>query len=133
MPERPSGAELLEVALKVLRERLLPRLPADCRYEALMVANAIGIAAREAQADTTPLRAELQRLAGLYHEPAPQPEPATRAGLVRALETANRRLARDIRAGSFSGPERGAALRAHLRLTIADQLAVSNPKVLGSR
>lgn len=132
MPERPSGSELLEVARSVLRERLLPRLPADCRYEALMVLNAIGIAAREAEADTAPLHAELHRLADLYHEPPPQPEPVTRSALVDALAKADRRLARDIRAGAFADPCRAAALRAHLRLTLDDQLAVSNPKALRS-
>lgn len=133
MPERPTGPELLEVARTVLRERLLPRLPADCRYDALMVLNAIGIAAREAEADTAPLWAELQRRADLYHEPAPQPEPRTRAALVDALAEANRRLANEIRAGAFADPGRVAALRAHLRRTLTDQLAVSNPKALRSR
>ncbi len=129
MRERPFGPELLEVARQVLRERLLPRLPVECRYDALMVANAMGIAAREAEAGTAPLRAELQRLAGLYDEPPP--EAVTPQEFLLALKAANQRLARGIRAGAFA--DREAAVRQHLRRTLADQLVVSNPKVVGGR
>jgi hypothetical protein len=129
MAERPSGAELLAIARQVLRDRLLPRLPEDCRYDTLMVANAMAIAAREAEAGETPLRAELAGIAALYGETAA--DPAGRQALTQAVAAANRRLARDIRDGAFAGRE--AALRRHLDRVVAGQLAVSNPKALDRR
>ncbi len=46
-PDRPDGAELLAEARRVLREEILPLLQGQARYKAAMVANAVGIAARE--------------------------------------------------------------------------------------
>jgi hypothetical protein len=45
--DRPRGAELLAVARRALLEELVPALPEDRRYQALMVANALAIAGRE--------------------------------------------------------------------------------------
>jgi hypothetical protein len=46
MPEPLRGERLLETARGVLIDELLPVLPADKRHAALMVANAMAIAAR---------------------------------------------------------------------------------------
>ncbi|MGH1574582.1 DUF6285 domain-containing protein [Methylobacterium sp. P31] len=52
MQDDPSGAALLDAARRALSEEVVPGLTGRPRYVALMVANAIGIAAREiAQAD----------------------------------------------------------------------------------
>ncbi|MCJ2126182.1 DUF6285 domain-containing protein [Methylobacterium sp. J-077] len=52
MQDEPSGAALLDAARRALIEEVVPGLAGRPRYVALMVANAIGIAAREiAQAD----------------------------------------------------------------------------------
>ena len=52
MQDEPSGAALLDAARQALTEEVLPGLTGRPRYVALMVANAIGIAAREiAQAE----------------------------------------------------------------------------------
>ncbi|MCJ2139134.1 DUF6285 domain-containing protein [Methylobacterium sp. E-066] len=52
MQDEPSGAALLDAARRALTEEVVPGLTGRPRYVALMVANAIGIAAREiAQAD----------------------------------------------------------------------------------
>jgi hypothetical protein len=52
MQDEPSGAALLDAARRALAEEIVPGLTGRPRYVALMVANAIGIAAREiAQAD----------------------------------------------------------------------------------
>lgn len=47
MNNRPYGNELLDVARRTLLDELLPLLPPEKTYEALMVANAMAIAARE--------------------------------------------------------------------------------------
>ena len=52
MQDEPSGAALLDAARRALMEEVVPGLTGRPRYVALMVANAISIAAREiAQAD----------------------------------------------------------------------------------
>ncbi|MCJ2090645.1 DUF6285 domain-containing protein [Methylobacterium sp. E-005] len=52
MQDEPSGAALLDAARRALTEEVVPGLTGRPRYVALMVANAIGIAAREiAEAD----------------------------------------------------------------------------------
>lgn len=58
MRERPEGAELLELAGSELRATLLPLLPAEHRHTALMIGNAMAIAARQLHAGETPLRRE---------------------------------------------------------------------------
>lgn len=47
MRDDPSGADLIEAARRALTEEVLPGLAGHPRYVALMVANALGIAARE--------------------------------------------------------------------------------------
>ena len=59
MRDDPSGAALLDAARRALTEEVVPGLAGRPRYVALMVANAIGIAAREiAEAETLRLAAE---------------------------------------------------------------------------
>ncbi len=47
LPDHPSGAALLDVARHALLDEVAPALSGRQRYVTLMVANAIGIAARE--------------------------------------------------------------------------------------
>ncbi len=47
MRDKPFGAALLDVAHQALTQEIAPALKGQQRYVALMVANAIGIAARE--------------------------------------------------------------------------------------
>ncbi|MGB3289253.1 MAG: DUF6285 domain-containing protein [Burkholderiaceae bacterium] len=47
MNNRPHGNELLEVARRSLLDDLLPLLPGEKAYQALMIANAMAIASRE--------------------------------------------------------------------------------------
>lgn len=129
LPEdRPDGAKLLDIARRVLLDELLPLLPEERRVDVLMVANAMGIAAREAEAGSEPVRAALLRLAAIHGEALPEApgEDEARALLARL----DRRLAADIRAGAFDAGERRDALVTHLEATIRARLAISNPKVL---
>jgi hypothetical protein len=98
--DEPDARQLLEAAREAVRIDLLGALPADRRYPALMVANAIAIALRE-----------------LGERPAPDPgEAADRA-----------RLAREIRAGAHDGAA-GAPLHAALTREVMGRLAISNPR-----
>lgn len=98
-----DAAELLASAGETLERDVLPAAPSELRYPLLMVARATAIALRE------------QRLG-----------PAVREGY-----DARRALAQAIRAGSCdSGPRRD-ALVAHLAETVRQDVAISNPAVLG--
>ena len=116
MRDKPSAADLLNTARRVLAEDLLPALPREKRYAALMVAAAMATAAREAEAGDAPLIVEREALAALYGEDT-------------SLEDLNRRFAADLRAGRFDdAPD--AALDI-LRRSVLHRLAECNPRYLG--
>jgi hypothetical protein len=124
MSDRLDACELLNVARQTLLEKLLPVLPADLRYETLMIANAMAIARRECQLAAQAEHAEMDALQCLSISQADEPS--------RGLETARRQLAGAIREGHYDtpGPGQDELLSALERVTLG-QLAISNPKVLG--
>ncbi|MDB5812191.1 MAG: putative acyl-CoA dehydrogenase [Betaproteobacteria bacterium] len=127
MNNQPDATELLAIARSTLLDKLLPRLPDDLRYDALMIANAMMIAAREHAAGDEPAKAEFGRACALLAEHPPE---AAGAALQIALVDCNRRLAAGIRAGRYD--KDSAALLAHLDQTAAHALAISNPRALGT-
>ncbi len=126
MSERPSGAELLSAARTTLLQELLTELPERRRYLALMVANAMAIAARELGLGDGIDRAELTSLRRLFQDP----EPDSSEEVAARLEALNRRLCVEIRRGGFAGGVEEARLRDHLRRSVEARVAVSNPKAL---
>jgi len=129
MRERPTGLELLETARDALLRDVLGALPAEHRYTALMISNAMAIAARESAAGERPLARELARLCSLYKETTPPI--SGHDALERELALRNARLARDIRAGRY---DRQDSVRQtvwdHLLETTREKLRESNPKYL---
>jgi hypothetical protein len=97
MREKPEGQNLLSIARTTLLEKVVPLLPQDQRYSALMVANAIAIATRQWQAGDLWQQEELARLQSLLGADAIK----TDEGLHSALLSANRALAQRIRSGAF--------------------------------
>jgi hypothetical protein len=86
----------------------------EARYDAAMVANALGIAAREVLKGEAAREAERADLAALYGEPE------------ASVDGLRRRLCRDIRAGTL--PEAAESrLRAVLLDAVRRRLAISNP------
>lgn len=125
--DQPDGTMLLEEARRTLLEALLPLLPSDRRYEALMVANAMAIAGREAGQAGEAVRALLGDLAVLTGRTVDAGLSETEhAGLFAELEQG---LARQIRGGGYdaSGPQRD-AVRRYLRRATMARLKISNPK-----
>ncbi len=126
MNNAPDGVELLRVAQKVLREQLLPGVSKEQRYQALMVANAMAIAARELEAGESDLREELRMLTELYGDTVVGESGNSIKEKVAAL---NKRLARDIRAGVMDGAC-AQGVRALLKAQVTSRLRISNPKYL---
>ena len=125
MSDKPDGAALLEEARRTLVEILLPLLPSERRYDGLMVANAMAVAAREAGQGDAPLREAVQRLSALF------PAAATNENLRAQLLELEARLASEIRAGLCDAPgPRRDAIRDCLRRSVTARARVSNPKAL---
>ena len=120
MRDLPTGPALLALARDILLHELTPLLPEERRQDALLVANCMAIAEREAAAAEVPAQAVLGELKMLYGEEGPAPSHF-------------RCLARDLRIGAFENSvTRDRAARAILwRLTIA-KLRQSNPKFLAA-
>jgi hypothetical protein len=114
--DEPDARGLVAIALQTFRDSILPGVPAERRFEALMIANALSIAERELAA-------------------APGPALAAVGGLIGEsgdLEVLAPRLCEAIDAGAFDTPERQAELRKALRELTRARLSVSNPRLLDS-
>lgn len=120
MRHEPTAGNLLETARGVLRDRILPALPPELRYEALMIANAMAIAARQIATGDSPVAEATARLRALYDAPE------------ESAADLDARLVADLRAGAFDepGPRRD-AVYGHLLATARARAAESNPKALG--
>jgi hypothetical protein len=125
MADNPDGAALIEEARRTLLEVLLPLLPPERRYDGLMVANAMAIAAREAGQGDAALREAVQQLSTLF------PGAATNGNLQAQLLELESLLASEIRAGLCDAPGvRRDAVRDYLRISVIARARVSNPKAL---
>jgi Domain of unknown function (DUF6285) len=117
MPQdRPSAAELLAAIADFLREEAIPALDRSnprLGFQMRVAVNSLAILEREARLGPAADARERQRLASLL-------------GRDGTLEALNRALAHQLRTGQRD--ERDAALMAHLDATIADKIAIANPK-----
>jgi hypothetical protein len=114
--DRPTAAELLAAIADFLREEAMPALDkAEPRlgFQMRVAANSLAIVEREARLGPAADLREHERLVKLL-------------GRNGSLDELNRELARQIRTGQRD--ERDAALMAHLEATIADKIAIANPK-----
>jgi hypothetical protein len=109
-----ASAGLLDIARLTLRESVQPAIAAERRYEAAMVANAIGIAARALRLGAAAEAAEAADLARFYD---------TTGDSITSLRA---RLCRELRAGDIR-PESEPSLRAMLWAATRRRLAISNP------
>src|SRR5215468_2510535 len=114
--DRPTAAELLSAIADFLREEAIPALDRSeprLGFQMRVAANSLGILEREARLGPAADARELERLKKLL-------------GRDGTLEDLNRRLAQELRTGQRD--ERDPALMAHLEATIADKIAIANPK-----
>ena len=128
MREHPTGEELLRIARKVLREELMPLLPEERRYDALMVANAMAIAARQIAFGDAPERREWQDLARLLGAPV---EGDASTAVSEPVGDLYCRLSAEIRGGEFDpGTPRHHAVQSFLLDVTVQKLRESAPKIL---
>jgi hypothetical protein len=114
--DRPAASEFLAAIADFLREEATPALDrSDPRlgFQMRVAANSLAILEREWRLGPAADASEQARLAKLLGRPG-------------TLDELNRELARQLRAGERD--ERDGALMAHLEATIADKIAIANPK-----
>ena len=123
MNDHPTPLELIQAAADELARELLPTARPEQLYTLRMIANALGIAARELAAHDKDSVDETRGLNLLYiHNSDTQFDDLT---------ARNRQLARDIRAGVFENDiARHAQLRQHLLSSARRKLAAAYPKGL---
>ena len=109
-----ATADLLEVARAILREQVMPGLDADRRYTAVMVANALAIAARELDQGGRARAEEQALLAEFLGQSA------------ATLPELRRRLCRELRDGAVLA-DRPDELRTLFRKVVHARLTISNP------
>jgi len=128
MRERPTGEELLIIARQVLRDELSPFLPEERRYDALMIANAMAIAARQIEFGDTPERQEWQALADLLGETVKEDDATAVRGALCDLYC---RLGVKIRSGELDpGMPSHDAVHSFLLDVAIQKLRESAPKIL---
>lgn len=122
MNDHPTPLELIRIAHATLANAVLPDARPDQLYPLRMIANALGIAARELEAHDRDVADETRGLNLLYNDGKHLDDLAVR----------NRRFARDIRSGAFeSDIAQEAQLRQHLIVVARRKLAAAYPKGLG--
>lgn len=121
MNDHPDALELIRIANQTLARDILPDALPEQRYTLRMIANALGIAARELEARDADSAVETRGLNTLYGETKNAED----------LQQRNRQLSRDIRRGAFeSNSAQPAKLRQHLIASARAKLAAAYPKAL---
>jgi len=114
--DRPTASELLAAIVDFLREEATPALDRSeprLGFQMRVAVNSLAILEREGRLGPAADAREQARLVALL-------------GRDGTLEELNRELARQLRSGERD--ERDAGLMAHLEATIADKIAIANPK-----
>lgn len=116
MREQPDGAALLAIARELLRTELMPLLPKERAYEALMIANAMSIAERQLQSGEAAQQAENRALQTLLQKQD-------------SLAALTRELAHGVRAGRHDDD---AAAQALIWQSVVQRVRESAPKALAA-
>lgn len=129
MQNRPTAAELLEAVRELLAGELLPTIQDDgLRFRVLIAANVLAVVERELIFGDPLRHAEWSRLCELLG--AEMLESVADASTPNTVAALNIQLAATIRAeiddSARIAPD--GDLWQHVRQTLADQLAVANPK-----
>lgn len=127
MRANPDARGLLDIAAETLRTEILPHVPPEARYAALMVVNALSIAGRELDGLDAAGHSMLAALAPLYGEDAD--ESLSGEDLRKRVEGLQHRLCIEIAAGDFDEGGQDVLLDC-LEAIVRARLGISNPKAL---
>lgn len=118
MLDQPRGADILAAVSRLLRETLMPQLPANAAFQARVAANAIDLVAREIDFGKKVERETLARLRALLNSD----------GTLEQLET---ELSGRIRRGELDLQSEG--LADHLWRTALDKMKIDQPNYASYR
>lgn len=127
MQDRPTYDELLAAVEHFLDTEIVPNVPGSRGFHARVAANTIRIVRRELATEEAHLDAEWSGLDTLL---GPAERPATRAALREAIRTRNAAVCDRIRAGDADSGAYRDAVGGHVRRTVSEKLAVSDPDLL---
>jgi alcohol dehydrogenase class IV len=129
MQDRPTALELL-AAVRGFLEELGAGLDGRRRFHALVAVNVLQIVERELRGEEEQLARQWDRLAALLGVDASS-KPLALSALRTAVRELETRLAERIRAGDADAAEFADRVRAHVRTTVVEKLAVANPRFAG--
>jgi hypothetical protein len=129
MQDRPSVSELLRAVQGFLEDDLVPALEGRRRFHALVAANVLTIVERELAGEEEQLARQWDRLAALF-ELDPEARPTASSALRAAVRDLETRLVECIRSGRADAGDLAVRVRAHVRATVVEKLAVANPRYL---
>ena len=128
MQDRPTADELLAAVEGFLRDDVMPNIGGSRSFHARVAANALAIVRRELTHEESHLIAEWDGLAELLGA-ARQPETLNAVRTMLAARTAE--LCERIRRGDADDSEFRQLVLRHLRMSIRNNLLVSNPRWIG--
>lgn len=134
MHDQPTALEIVAAVREFLQNEILPAIGDQrLRFRTLVAANALSIVERELPLEEAQLRAEWARLVALGGgTPDRSRAPAGLAELRAEVLARTAALCEQIRAGAADdGPWRAEVL-AHVRRSVEEKLAASNPKYLAA-
>ena len=112
---KPDATILLQAAMKYLEEELLPTLNGYYRFQTRVTINVLNTVRRELELRGAQAADEAARLQAMLGHDGP-------------LDSLNEEMCARIRSGAIDADD--AALRDHVRRSLAGALAINNPKWL---
>ena len=127
MQDRPTAQELLDAVQRFLEEEIVPQADGKRSFLARVAANAIRIVGREMRLENEQAQREWEGLDELL---GPEMLPGSPADRRKAISARTAALCEKIREGAANEGEWRKKVLAHVRRTVRDKLAVSNPGLL---
>ena len=130
MNDRPTAAELIDAVRGFLEKEMLPTLTdARLRFQTLVAANVLAVAARELATEAVFLEEEWGMLDSLLGR---EERPVRTTALKQGIERRNRELSQRIRDGDFDEVERFRELASVMRSVVMRKLEVAKPRAATS-
>ncbi len=128
MQDRPTQHEILDAVQRFLDGEVVPATEGRTQFLVRVAANLLRALDRELALEEAQLAREWDGLNALL---GAEPLPAGREALRAALLHRNAALCERIRAGAADEGEARTQILAHVRRTVQEKLAVTNPALAG--
>jgi hypothetical protein len=130
MQDRPTAEELLGAVQRFLDEEIVPNTEGQRRFLARVAANVVQMVGRELNREDVHFRKEWE---GLDHLLGYEDPPYDRAARREAIGRRTTALCERVRAGDADAGTWREKVFTHIRQTVLDKLAVSDPRLAPGR